>query len=116
MRTALIGLLVGACSGPAFAQATESAPVRRAAPPPIGERVAEAPGRPAEPTIQLSRAESQELLEAAREIAKATREGVDYGRVVPDLLVQLLTKLDKIENKLDRIEGSHTSVARKQPR
>jgi hypothetical protein len=56
------------------------------------------------------------LLEAARETAKATREGVDYGRVVPDLLVQLLTKLDKIENKLDRIEGSRVSGGRKQPR
>jgi hypothetical protein len=76
----------------------------------------ETPGRAAEPAIQLSRAELEGLLEAARETAKATREGVDYGRVVPDLLVQLLTKLDKIENKLDRIEGSRASGPRKQPR
>jgi hypothetical protein len=116
MRTVLIGLLVGACCGLAFAQGTGPAPVRRPDPPVIEERLAEPPGGRPEPAIQLSRAELQELLEAARETAKATREGVDYSRVVPDLLVQLLTKLDKIESKLDRIEGSRASGARKQPR
>jgi hypothetical protein len=116
MRTALLGLLVGACCGPAFAQGAEPAPVQRPDPPPIGERLAEAPGARAEPAIQVSRAELQQLLDAARETAKATREGVDYSRVVPDLLVQLLTKLDKIENKLDRIEGSRAPGAHKQPR
>jgi hypothetical protein len=90
--------------------------VRRPDTPAIRERVAEVPNQAAEPAIQLSRAELQELLDAARETAKATREGVDYSRVVPDLLVQLLTKLDKIENKLDRIEGSRPAGTRKQPR
>ncbi len=36
--------------------------------------------------------------------AKASRENVDYARVVPDLLYQILAKLDKIEGKLDKVE------------
>ena len=44
------------------------------------------------------------LIEASQATAKATREGVDYGRVVPDILTQVLAKLDKIEDKLARIE------------
>ena len=54
----------------------------------------------------MSEAEVRELLDAARATAKATRENVDYNRVVPDILTQVLTKLDKIEDKLDRIENA----------
>jgi hypothetical protein len=53
-----------------------------------------------------SRTEMQELIEAARATAKATREGTDYNRVVPDILTQILAKLDKIEDKLDRLESA----------
>jgi hypothetical protein len=100
MRAALIGLLVGTYAAPALAQGAESAPVRPSDPPVIVQPSAEA-------------ADLRELLEAARETAKATREGVDYGRVVPDLLTQILTKLDKIENKLDKIESARLSGWRK---
>lgn len=48
--------------------------------------------------------EMRELVEAAKATAQATREGVDYARVTPDLLTQILAKLDKIEDKLDRVE------------
>ena len=58
------------------------------------------PGRP------LSPAEVRELLDAVKATAKAARENVDYNRVVPDLLFQILTKLDKLENKLDKIENA----------
>ena len=58
------------------------------------------PGRP------LSPAEVRELLDAAKATAKDARENVDYNRVVPDLLFQILTKLDKLENKLDKIENA----------
>jgi hypothetical protein len=54
----------------------------------------------------ISSAEIRELLEAAKATAKATRDNVDYNRVVPDILFQILTKLDKIENKLDKIENA----------
>lgn len=56
------------------------------------------------PTGTMAGSEMGELVEAARATAKATREGVDYGRVVPDILTQILAKLDKIEDKLDRID------------
>lgn len=46
----------------------------------------------------------RDLLEAARATAKATRESVDYNRTVPDILTQILIKLDKLEDKLDKIE------------
>ena len=105
MRTALVGLLVGVCVGPAFAQEVQPRPMQP-------------PGAPvtAAPATQLAPSEIRELLEAARETAKATREGVDYGRVVPDLLIQVLAKLDKIENKLDKIEEKLVSGRRKSPR
>ena len=48
----------------------------------------------------------RELLEAARATAKSTREAVEYGRVVPDILTQILTKLDKLEDKLDKVENA----------
>ena len=50
--------------------------------------------------------EIRELLDAAKATAKASRENVDYSRVVPDILFQILAKLDKIENKLDKIENA----------
>jgi hypothetical protein len=46
----------------------------------------------------------REIIDAVRATAKATREAVDYQRVVPDILTQVLAKLDKLENKLDKIE------------
>lgn len=54
----------------------------------------------------VSRAEIRELIEAAQATAKASRENVDYARVVPDLLYQILGKLDKIEDKLDKVENA----------
>ena len=54
----------------------------------------------------MTRSEIRELLDAAKATAKATRENVDYARVVPDILFQILTKLDKLENKLDKIENA----------
>ena len=46
----------------------------------------------------------RDLIEATQAAAKASRENVDYARVVPDLLYQILAKLDKIEDKLDKVE------------
>ena len=54
----------------------------------------------------LSDADLRELIEAARATAKATRENVDYARVTPDILTQILAKLDKIEDKLDKVENA----------
>ena len=54
----------------------------------------------------LSQAEVGELVEAAKATAKATREAVDYARVTPDILTQILAKLDKLENKLDKVENA----------
>ena len=50
--------------------------------------------------------ETRELLEAAKATAKATRESLDYVRVTPDILHQILVKLDKIEDKLDKVENA----------
>jgi hypothetical protein len=60
---------------------------------------------PATESVAATRAELRELIDAAKATAKATRENVDYARVVPDILFQILTKLDKIEDKLDTIEN-----------
>ena len=66
------------------------------------------------PTGAGAGSEIRDLVEAARATAKATREGVDYGRVVPDILTQILAKLDKIEDKLDRIDtNAKTASARR---
>ena len=54
----------------------------------------------------LSSADMRELLDAAKATAKATRENVDYTRVVPDMLLQIQVKLDKLEDKLDKIENA----------
>ena len=54
----------------------------------------------------LSEADTRELIEAAKATAKATRETVDYVRVTPDILHQILAKLDKLEDKLDKVENA----------
>ena len=54
----------------------------------------------------LPEAELRELIEATKATAKATRENVDYARVTPDILTQILAKLDKIEDKLARVEDA----------
>lgn len=59
---------------------------------------------PANDTVAATRTEMRELIEAAQATAKASRENVDHARVVPDLLYQILTKLDKLEDKLDKVE------------
>lgn len=61
---------------------------------------------PAQHQGTLSPAEIRELLDSAQATAKATRETVEYTRVMPDILTQILAKLDKIENKLDKIENA----------
>ena len=65
----------------------------------------------------VTRSEIRELIDAAQATAKASRENVDYTRVVPDLLYQILTKLDKIEDKLDRVDttlkASQAAAARR---
>ena len=53
-----------------------------------------------------SEAEMRELVEAARATAKASRENVEYARTVPDILTQILAKLDKLEDKLDKVENA----------
>lgn len=58
-----------------------------------------------EPTPGLTQAEMRELLEAVKATARASRENVDHSRATPDLLFQILSKLDKLENKLDKIEN-----------
>jgi hypothetical protein len=62
--------------------------------------IAEAQTNPPPPSSE----ETRELLEAAKATAKATRESLDYVRVTPDILHQILAKLDKIEDKLDKVE------------
>jgi hypothetical protein len=59
----------------------------------------------------LTREDVQTLKEAAQATAKATSETVDYVRVVPDVLHQILAKLDKIENKLDKLEDLQRASA-----
>ena len=73
--------------------------------------LAAGPGRAQAPA--MSESDVRELLDAARATAKATREGVEHSRVVPDILTQILTKLDKIENKLDKIENAVKSEGRR---
>ena len=66
--------------------------------------VAPAAAQTAADSGPVTRAEIRELIEAAQATAKASRENVEYSRVVPDLLYQILAKLDKIETKLDKVE------------
>ena len=63
-----------------------------------------------------SEAQMRELLDAAKATAKATRENVDYARVTPDLLFQILAKLDKIEDKLDKVENAVKAQQRSRSR
>ncbi len=74
--------------------------------------LAAGPGQAQAPAA-MSESDMRELLDAARATAKATREGVDHSRVVPDILTQILAKLDKIENKLDKIENAVRSEGRR---
>ena len=93
MRLGVIGMVLGmGLALPAAAQGTNPAPATQA----------EAPAA----TGPLSASEIRALLDSARETAKATRESVDYARVVPDILQQILTKLDKLEDKLDKVENA----------
>jgi hypothetical protein len=71
---------------------------------------------PAGEGAPVTRAEIRELIEAAQATAKASRENVDYSRVVPDLLYQILAKLDKIEDKLDKVENAVKSGRTSQTR
>src|SRR3954464_4010115 len=84
-----IGLVLAALAGPALAQSTT---------PQAGA-----------PQAGLGEADIRELLEAAKESAKAARETVDYVRVTPDLPTQILAKVDKIENNLDKIAHAVTA-------
>ena len=54
----------------------------------------------------LSQADTRELIDAAKATAKATQESVEYARVTPDILHQILAKLDKLEGKLDKVENA----------
>lgn len=68
--------------------------------PPVAGRAAEPAGG------TMTSGEIRELLDSTAATAKATRELVEYNRVVPDLLTQILTKLDKMEDKLGRMEDA----------
>ena len=92
MRIVLISVgLALAAGGPALAQAT-----------PAPRNAGATEERPAG---GLTAAEIRELLASSAATAKATREAVDYSRVMPDLLTQILAKLDKIEDKLGKLEA-----------
>ena len=82
-----------------------------------GHAMGQASPAPLPEAASVTRSEVRELIEAARATAKASRENVDYARVVPDLLYQILAKLDKIEDKLDRVDttlkASQAAAARK---
>lgn len=88
-----IGLVAIALTNPAWAQTDPPA----AAPTPSSP----APSSPVPATSEM-----RELLDAAKATARATRENLDYAKVTPDLLYQILTKLDKIEDKLDKVENA----------
>lgn len=107
MRGTIIGLLVGfGLAGPALAQTAAPGQVQHSPPPAVA-----APE--GQPQGALNPAEIRALLDATRETAKATREAVDYQRVMPDILTQILAKLDKIEDKLDKVENAVKAQNRK---
>ncbi len=64
-------------------------------------------------TAVPSETDMRELVEAAKATAKATRENTDYARATPDILTQILAKLDKIEDKLDKVENAIKDGARR---
>ena len=53
-----------------------------------------------------SQTDTRELIDATKATAKAMQESLNYTRVTPDILFQILAKLDKLENKLDKIENT----------
>jgi hypothetical protein len=71
---------------------------------------------PAGQGATLSEADTRELIDAAKATAKATRESVEYARVTPDILHQILAKLDKLEDKLDKVENAVKAQQRSRPR
>ena len=109
MKRIALGLLGLAWIGAAQAQ---TVPLPPASPPTVREPAGDMPASRAGAAQSATRTEMQDLIDAATATAKATREGVDYSRVVPDILQQILAKLDKIEDKLDKIE-TNRSPARK---
>ena len=70
----------------------------------------------AQTTPPLPEGDMRELVEAAKATAKATRETVEYARVTPDILAQILAKLDKLENKLDKVENAIKDGQRRRTR
>jgi hypothetical protein len=100
-----IGLVTMALTNPAWAQTDPPAAVPGAASP--------APASPAPASPGPASFDMRELLDAAKATAKATRDNLDYAKVTPDLLYQILTKLDKIEDKLDKVE---TAIKRENAR
>jgi hypothetical protein len=70
----------------------------------------------AQPAVALSEPQVRELIEASKATAKATRESVDYARVTPDILTQILAKLDKMEDKLGKVEDAIKRDARRPAR
>ena len=107
MRAVVLGMLGASSLLWAGAVQAQTAPVPPASPPVVREPAGEPTSRSVKSDAAgpVSHTEMQELIDAARATAKATREGVDYSRTVPDILQQILAKLDKIEDKLDKIES-----------
>jgi hypothetical protein len=60
----------------------------------------------AQTALTLSQADTRALIDAAKATAKATQESVEHARVTPDILHQILVKLDKLEGKLDKVENA----------
>ena len=82
----------------------------------MGQAKAQTTSVPTNEVVVGSRAEIRELVEAMQATAKSSRENVDYARVVPDLLYQILAKLDKIEGKLDKVETTLKAAQGSTPR
>jgi hypothetical protein len=98
-----IGLVTMALTNPAWAQTDPPAAAPGA---PSSAPANSAPTSPAPSSPVPATSEMRELLDAAKATARATRENLDYAKVTPDLLYQILAKLDKIEDKLDKVENA----------